>query len=46
MTEFKNEINQVENNKRALTNKEAYRKNLLQYYIELNEEARAEIIIF
>lgn len=39
IVEFKAEIDQIENIKRSLTNKEAYRKYLLQYYIELNEEA-------
>jgi len=46
IAEFKAEINQIDKIKRNLTNKEAYRKYLLQYYIELNEEARGEITNF
>ena len=46
ITEFKSEIKEIENIKRSFTNKEAYRKYLLKYYIELNEEAREEIINF
>jgi len=46
IVEFKAEIDQIDKTKRNLTNKEAYRKYLLQYYIELNEEAREEIMDF
>lgn len=37
---------QIDKIKRRFTNKEVYIKYLLQYYIELNEEAREEIIDF